>query len=150
VNRALVAAKLNIMKKILVLCTGNSCRSQIAEGYLRCFAGDKANIYSAGIETHGVNPKAIQVMANDGIDISEHTSNHVDEYLAIPFNYVITVCDNANEACPYFPGNVQRFHYNFPDPAKAIGTTEEVMNEFKRVRDMIKTYAADFVKEHIK
>jgi arsenate reductase len=138
------------MKNILVLCTGNSCRSQIAEGYLRYFAGDKANVYSAGIETHGVNPKAIQVMADDGIDISAHTSNHVDEYLAIPFDYVITVCDNANEACPYFPGNVQRFHYNFPDPAKATGTTEEVMNEFKRVRGMIKVYTADFVKEHVK
>lgn len=137
------------MKNILVLCTGNSCRSQIAEGYLRYFAGNKANIYSAGIETHGVNPKAIQVMADDGIDISVHTSNHVDEYLTIPFDVVITVCDNANEACPYFPGNVQRFHYNFPDPAKATGTPDEVMNEFKRVRDMIKTYVADFVKQHI-
>jgi arsenate reductase len=137
------------MKNILVLCTGNSCRSQIAEGYLRYFAGNKANIYSAGIETHGVNPKAIQVMAVDGVDISAHTSNHVDEYLTIPFDYVITVCDNANEACPYFPGDVKRFHYNFPDPAKAVGTPEEVMNEFKRVRDMIKTYAADFVKQHI-
>lgn len=137
------------MKNILVLCTGNSCRSQIAEGYLRYFAGDKANIYSAGIETHGVNPQAIQVMADDGIDISAHTSNHVDEYLTIPFDVVITVCDKANEACPYFPGKVQRFHYNFPDPAKATGTPEEVMNEFKRVRDMIKTYAADFVKQHI-
>lgn len=137
------------MKNILVLCTGNSCRSQIAEGYLRYFASNKANIYSAGIETHGVNPKAIQVMADDGIDISAHTSNHVDEYLNISFDVVITVCDNANEACPYFPGNVQRFHYNFPDPAKATGTPEEVMNEFKRVRDMIKTYAADFVKQHI-
>ena len=88
-------------------------------------------------------------MADDGIDISAHTSNHVDEYLTIPFDDVITVCDNANEACPYFPGNVKRFHYNFPDPAKATGTPEEVMNEFKRVRDMIKTYAADFVKHHI-
>jgi arsenate reductase len=137
------------MKNILVLCTGNSCRSQMAEGYLRYFVGDKANVYSAGIETHGVNSKAIQVMADDGIDISAHTSNPVDEYLAIPFDHVITVCDNANEACPYFPGNVQRFHYNFPDPAKATGTNEEVMNEFKRVRDLIKGYAADFVKEHI-
>ncbi|MBD1384245.1 arsenate reductase ArsC [Mucilaginibacter rigui] len=137
------------MKNILVLCTGNSCRSQIAEGYLRYFAGNKANIYSAGIETHGVNPKAIQVMADDGIDISAHTSNHVDEYLTIPFDVVITVCDNANEACPYFPGNVKRLHYNFPDPAKATGTPDEVMDEFKRVRDMIKTYAADFVKQHI-
>lgn len=145
VHQAVAAAKLNLMKNILVLCTGNSCRSQLAEGYLHYFAGNKANIYSAGIETHGVNPKAIQVMAEDGIDISKHTSNNVNEYLHIPFDMVITVCDNANEACPYFPGNVQRFHYNFPDPAKATGTPEEIMNEFRRVRDMIKTYARDFV-----
>jgi len=137
------------MKNILVLCTGNSCRSQIAEGYLRYFAGDKANVYSAGIETHGVNPKAIQVMAEDHIDISNHTSNHVDEYLAIPFDYVITVCDNANEACPFFPGNVERFHQNFPDPAKAQGTPDEVMVEFRRVRDLIKVYAANFVQTHL-
>lgn len=137
------------MKKILVLCTGNSCRSQIAEGYLRHFAEDKAEIYSAGIETHGVNPKAIQVMAEDHLDISGHTSNNVDEYLNISFDYVITVCDNANEACPYFPGKTERFHQNFPDPAKATGTQEEVMNEFRRVRDLIKIYAADFVKQHL-
>lgn len=140
-----------IMEKIniLVLCTGNSCRSQIAEGYLRYFADGKAEVYSAGIETHGVNPKAIQVMAEDHIDISHHTSNHVDEYLNIAFDYVITVCDNANEACPFFPGNVKRFHYDFPDPAKATGTEEEVMTEFRRVRDLIKVYAADFVKQHL-
>ncbi|MGY4537905.1 arsenate reductase [Mucilaginibacter sp. UYNi724] len=138
------------MMNILILCTGNSCRSQIAEGYLRHYAGNKATIYSAGIETHGVNPKAIEVMAADGIDLSAHTSNHVDEYLHIPFDYVITVCDNANEACPYFPGDVKRFHYNFPDPAKATGTADEVMAEFIRVRDMIKAYTYDFVKQHIK
>jgi arsenate reductase len=137
------------MKNILVLCTGNSCRSQLAEGYLRHFAGNKANVYSAGIETHGVNPTAIQVMAEDHLNISAHTSNHVDEYLAIPFDYVITVCDNAYEACPYFPGSVKRFHKNFPDPAKALGTEEEVMYEFRRVRDMIKVYAADFVAQNI-
>lgn len=137
------------MKNILVLCTGNSCRSQLAEGYLRYFAGDKANIYSAGIETHGVNPKAVQVMAEDHIDISNHTSNHVDEYLSIPFDYVITVCDNANEACPFFPGTVQRFHENFPDPAKATGTAEEVMEEFRRVRDLIKVYAVNFVQANL-
>ncbi|MGI4804590.1 MAG: arsenate reductase ArsC [Janthinobacterium lividum] len=137
------------MKNILVLCTGNSCRSQLAEGYLRHFAGEKATIYSAGIETHGVNPKAVQVMAEDQIDISTHSSNHVDEYLSVPFDYVITVCDNANEACPYFPGNVQRFHHNFPDPAKAVGSPEEIMNEFRRVRDMIKIYAADFISQHV-
>lgn len=138
------------MKNILVLCTGNSCRSQIAEGYLRYFAGNTATIYSAGIETHGVNPKAIQVMAEDGIDISQHTSNNVDEYVAIPFDYVITVCDNANEACPFFPGNVVRFHQNFPDPAKATGDAEQVMNEFRRVRDLIKIYAEDFIRRELK
>ena len=137
------------MKNILVLCTGNSCRSQLAEGYLRYFADDKAVVYSAGIETHGVNPKAIQVMAEDGIDISHHTSNNVDEYLAVPFDYVITVCDNASENCPYFPGSVKRFHHNFPDPAKATGTAEEVMDEFRKVRDMIKTYSKDFINQHI-
>lgn len=137
------------MKNILVLCTGNSCRSQIAEGYLRYFAVDKANIYSAGIETHGLNPKAVQVMAEGHINISKHTSNQVDEYLTLPFDYVITVCDNANEACPYFPGKVQRFHQNFPDPAKATGNAEEVINEFRKVREMIKVFAADFVNQHI-
>lgn len=137
------------MNNILVLCTGNSCRSQIAHGYLQQFADHRAKVYSAGIETHGVNPKAIQVMAEDGIDISKHTSNNVNEYLSIPFDYVITVCDNASENCPYFPGNVQRFHYNFPDPAKATGTPEEVINEFRRVRDMIKVYSLDFVNQHL-
>lgn len=137
------------MKNILVLCTGNSCRSQLAEGYLNYFAGEKATIYSAGIETHGVNPKAIQVMAEDGLDISGHTSNLADEYLDIPFDYVITVCDNANEACPYFPGNVKRFHHNFPDPAKATGTPEEVMDEFGRVRDLIKDYCQNFVQKNL-
>lgn len=137
------------MKNVLVLCTGNSCRSQIAHGYLKSFSGDKATIYSAGIETHGVNPKAIQVMAEDHIDLSKHTSNNINEYLDIPFDYVITVCDNANEACPYLPGNFERFHYNFPDPAKARGTDEQVISEFRKVRDMIKIYCLDFVNKHI-
>ena len=131
--------------KILVLCTGNSCRSQIAEGYLRHFAGDHAEIYSAGIETHGVNQKAIEIMAEDGIDISKHTSNHIDEYQAIHFDYVITVCDNAKESCPFFPTNAEKFHQNFPDPAKTTGTEEEVMNEFRRVRNMVKDYAENFI-----
>src|SRR5882757_4595169 len=133
------------MKKILVLCTGNSCRSQIAEGYLQLFAGDKAQVYSAGVEIHGVHPKAIKIMADDSIDISRHTSNNVDENMDIPFDYIITVCDNAKENCPYFPSKAQRFHQNFPDPAKATGTEQEVMDEFKRVRDMIKVYTADFI-----
>jgi arsenate reductase len=128
------------MKKILVLCTGNSCRSQIAEGYLRQFAGNKAEVYSAGVETHGVNPRAIQVMKEDGIDISHHTSNNVNEYKDIDFDYVITVCDNAKERCPYFPSKAKKFHYNFPDPAKAKGTEVDVMQQFRKVREMIKRY----------
>lgn len=137
------------MKKVLVLCTGNSCRSQMAHGYLQFFAGEAAQIYSAGIETHGVNPKAIKVMAEDLIDISGHTSNNVDEYAKIDFDAVITVCDNANEACPFFPGNAHRFHQNFPDPAKATGSAEEVMDEFRGVRNKIKAYSADFVLRHL-
>lgn len=137
------------MKKVLVLCTGNSCRSQIAHGYLQKFAGDKAEVYSAGVETHGVNPKAIATMKEDGIDISHHTSNNVLEYQGIDFDYVITVCDNAKERCPYFPSRAEKFHYNFPDPAKATGTEEELKREFARVREMIKKYSLDFVKEHI-
>lgn len=138
------------MKNILVLCTGNSCRSQIAEGYLRHFSIGKANIYSAGIERHGVNPRAIQIMAEDGIDISGHTSNYVDEFAAIVFDYVITVCDHARESCPYFPVQAEKFHHNFPDPAKAIGSEEEIMEEFRRVRNMIKDYTKDFADWHIK
>ena len=91
------------MKKVLVLCTGNSCRSQLAEGYLRYFAGNKAEIFSAGVETHGVNPRAIATMKEDGIDISAHTSNNISEYAGIDFDYIITVCDNARERCPFFP-----------------------------------------------
>lgn len=136
-------------KKILVLCTGNSCRSQIAEGYLKHFAGGHADVYSAGVETHGVNPKAIAVMAEDGINISHHTSNHVDEYYHINFDYVITVCDNARERCPYFPSSAKKFHYNFPDPARAEGSEEQVMNTFRSVRDMIRAYAEDFVRTEL-
>ncbi|WP_316768931.1 arsenate reductase ArsC [Pedobacter frigiditerrae] len=136
------------MKKILVLCTGNSCRSQIAEGYLRYFANGKAEIYSAGIETHGVNPRAIETMAADGIDISNHTSNNIDEYTNIDFDYVITVCDHAKENCPYFPTKAIKLHYNFPDPAKATGNDEEIKAQFASVRNMIKAYCQDFF-QHI-
>ena len=137
------------MKKILVLCTGNSCRSQLAEGYLRHFAGDKALVYSAGVETHGVNPRAIATMQQDGIDISGHTSNNILEYTGIEFDYVITVCDNAKERCPYFPSKAQKFHYNFPDPAKATGTEAEIEKAFSDVRALIKKYCADFVKNNL-
>ena len=136
-------------KKILVLCTGNSCRSQIAEGYLKHFAGEKAEIYSAGIETHGVNPKAIATMKDDGIDISNHTSNNIDEYRNIDFDFVITVCDNAKERCPFFPTKAQKLHYNFPDPAKAIGTNEEIAEEFRKVRQQIKDYCENFVAKNL-
>jgi len=135
--------------KILVLCTGNSCRSQIAEGYLRYFAKDKAEIYSAGVETHGVNPKAIETMKEDGIDISHHTSNNIDEYFTIDFDFVITVCDNAKERCPFFSTKAKKFHQNFPDPAKATGTAEEINNEFREVREMIKTYCKEFIEQNI-
>ena len=135
-------------KKILVLCTGNSCRSQIAEGYLRYFANDKADVYSAGVETHGVNPKAIATMKEDGIDISNHTSNNIDEYRNIDFDFVITVCDNAKERCPFFPTKAQKFHYNFPDPAKATGSDDEISEEFRKVRQQIKEYCEKFVAEN--
>lgn len=137
------------MKKILVLCTGNSCRSQIAEGYLRNFAGDKASVYSAGVETHGVNTKAIAIMAEDGIDISGHTSNNIDEYIDIDFDFVITVCDNAKERCPYFPTNAKKFHHNFPDPGKATGSEEQITGQFRMVREMVKTYSENFVNENL-
>lgn len=136
-------------KKILILCTGNSCRSQIAEGYMKFFAGNKAEVYSAGVETHGVNPKAILIMKEDGIDISTHTSNNIDEYTNIDFDFVITVCDNAKERCPFFPTKAVKFHYNFPDPAKAIGTDSEIMEQFRSVRGMIKEYCKNFVAENL-
>ena len=132
-------------KKILVLCTGNSCRSQIAHGYLQTFGGDKVEVYSAGVETHGVNPKAIATMKEDGIDISKHTSNNVVEYQEIEFDFVITVCDNAKERCPYFPSRATKFHNNFPDPAKAVGTEEEIKKEFERVRNLIRDYCQVFI-----
>ena len=137
------------MKNILVLCTGNSCRSQIAQGYLAHFTNPQhVQVDSAGVETHGVNPRAIATMLEDGIDISHHTSNNIDEYRHIDFDFVLTVCDNAKERCPYFPTKAQKFHYNFPDPAKATGTDDEISEQFRAVRQMIKNYCHDFVVEH--
>jgi arsenate reductase len=138
------------MKKILILCTGNSCRSQIAEGYMRYFAGNRAEVYSAGVETHGVNPKAIDTMREDGIDISAHTSNHIDQYRNTDFDFVLTVCDNAKESCPYFPADAQTFHHNFTDPAKATGSEGQIMNQFQKVRDEIKEYCRQFAANHFK
>ena len=131
----------------LILCTGNACRSQIAEGLLRSIA-PHIGVYSAGIETHGVNPRAIKVMSEIDIDISSHTSNHIDEYRGVQFNHIITVCDHAYENCPYFPSEALRHHMNFPDPAKAKGEEEEIMSEFRKVRDLINEYLEGFVEEH--
>ncbi len=137
------------MKNILVLCTGNSCRSQIAHGFLASMTAGKANVYSAGVETHGVNPKAIATMKEIGIDISDHTSNNITEYFGVDFDYVITVCDNAKERCPYFPTKAVKLHYNFPDPAKALGTEEEINEQFRIVRSLIKDYCEKFVQGNI-
>lgn len=134
---------------ILVLCTGNSCRSQMAEGYLKHFAKDNATIYSAGVETHGVNPRAIAIMKEDEIDISNHTSNNLEEYLDIKFDYILTVCDNAKERCPFFPGKAERLHYNFFDPSKVEGTEEEIHHAFTKTRNQIKEYCKDFVEEKV-
>ena len=149
VHQVADVVKVDDMKNILVLCTGNSCRSQMAEGFLRHYSRGKATIYSAGIEAHGVNPKAILAMKTDEIDISNHTSNLVDEYSHLNFDYVITVCDNANELCPIFPSKAKKFHHNFPDPAKAIGTDEEIIYQFARVRDLIKDYCRTFIVENL-
>lgn len=133
------------VKDILVLSAENSCRSQLAESYLRHFAKHRANVYSAGIKVHGVNPKAIQVMKEDGIDISNHTSNHMDEYTNIDFDLILTVSNNTIA----FPSKALSFHYNFPDPTKATGTEEEILNEFRTTRDLIKMYCEKFIKIHL-
>ncbi len=138
------------MKNILVLCTGNSCRSQMAHGYLNHFLDNReVNVYSAGIETHGINPDAAKIMKEDGIDISQHTSNNIDEYTDVDFDYIITVCDHANENCPYIPSkNAKRLHHNFYDPSKLVGTDEEKHAAFLKAREEIKVYFKDFVVEY--
>ena len=125
-------------KKILILCTGNSCRSQMAEGFLKSYDKD-LEVYSAGTAPSArVHPKAIQVMAEVGIDIKEGYPQHVDEFLDKDFDYVITVCGGAKESCPSFHGNViKQLHIGFDDPAEATGTEEEIFSEFKRIRDEI-------------
>ncbi len=131
--------------KILVLCTGNSCRSQMAEGYLRKYADASVEVYSAGIEAHGLNPRAVASMARDGVDISGQKSTLVDEYAAMVFDVVLTVCDNAQENCPILPSKAGaptvRLHHSFPDPAKAQGTPEEIQEAFDSVRDQIKAFS---------
>lgn len=135
------------MTKILVLCTGNSCRSQIAEGFLTKMVGNDVKIFSAGIEAHGLNPRAVKCMNEIGIDISTQTSDLIQSYLNENIQHVITVCDSAAEKCPIFPTVGQIHHNSFPDPAKASGTEDEIMDEFRAVRESIKDYCQNFVEE---
>jgi len=137
---------------VLILCTGNSCRSHMAEGILRQAAGDFLNVRSAGSNPAGyVHPKAIQVMTEIGIDLSKHTSKSMDEFLGQKVDTVITVCGNADQACPMFPGQVHRYHWGFDDPARASGTEEEILQQFRQVRDQIalvfNAYAAGLVEQ---
>lgn len=134
---------MNSKLKILFLCTGNSCRSQMAEGWARHLKGDSIEPCSAGIETHGLNPNAVKVMAEAGVDISGHTSKHLDELKEVDFDYVITVCGHANEHCPIFPGKTQVVHVGFDDPpqlAKDAKTEEEALDHYRRIRDEIKSW----------
>ena len=131
------------MLKVLFLCTGNSCRSQMAEGWCEQLKGDVIESYSAGVETHGLNPKAVQVMAEAGVDISGHRSKHVRELSDVAFDYVVTVCGNAQESCPVFPGKTKVVHVGFDDPprlAKEARTEEEALNHYRRVRDEIRKF----------
>ena len=129
--------------KVLFLCTGNSCRSQMAEGWARALKGDVMEAYSAGLSTHGLNPSAVKVMAEAGVDISGHRSKHLNELKDIPFDYVVTVCDNAHESCPLFPGKTRVVHRSFDDPprlAKDAKSEEEALNHYRRVRDEIRAF----------
>ena len=131
------------MLKILFLCTGNSCRSQMAEGWARHLHRDKIEPFSAGIETHGLNQNAVKVMAEAGVDISKHKSKHVEDLMHIDFNYVVTVCDHASENCPVFPGEAVVFHRWFDDPprlAKNAKSEDEVLAHYRRVRDEIRDF----------
>jgi len=134
-------------KRVLILCTGNSARSQMAEGLLRHDGGDKFEVESAGVVSSFVRPQAIEVMREIGIDISDHHSKSLDEFLEQPFDFVITVCDKAAENCPIFPGNATRLHWSFYDPAEAQGTDEEILTVLRRVRDDIRRRLSRFLKD---
>jgi arsenate reductase len=125
-------------ERVLFLCTHNSARSQIAEGLLRDFAGDRFEVHSAGTEATSVRPQAVRVMGELGVDISGQESKTLERYLGEPFDYVITVCDEANEACPFFPGAKRRLHWSLPDPTRTDGTEEERVEIFRSVRDRLK------------
>jgi arsenate reductase (thioredoxin) len=131
-------------KRVLILCTGNSARSQMAEGLLRHIAGESFEVESAGVESSHVRPQAIEAMRETGIDISSHRSKFVDEFAGQEFDYVITVCDNANERCPIFPGKTERIHWSFDDPADAVGDENARLAVFRRVRDEIESRLRQF------
>ena len=131
-------------KKVLILCTGNSARSQMAEGLLRHDAGDRFEVESAGTKPGQVRPEAIAVMKEVGIDISGHRSKSVDEFAGRKFDYVLTVCDSAKESCPIYPGHANRLHRNFEDPAAFQGSEAERLAKFRRIRDEIRSYLRDF------
>jgi arsenate reductase len=133
-------------KRILFLCTGNSARSQIAEGFLRHMAGDKFQVYSAGIKPTQINPLAIKVMAEVGVDISEHRSKSAMEFIGQEFDYVVTVCDNAKQTCPVFPGHYEKLHWSLDDPAEAEGSEEDKLRVFRKIRDKIKDNVLTFIK----
>lgn len=133
-------------KRVLILCTGNSARSQMAEGLLRHMARDRFEVLSAGVEPSQVRPQAIEAMREIGIDISDHRSKSVDEFAGQEFDYVITVCDNANERCPVFPGKTGRIHWSFDDPAAAVGDQASQLAVFRRVRDEIESRLREFLK----
>jgi arsenate reductase (thioredoxin) len=136
-------------KRVLILCTGNSARSQMAEGLLRHDAGERFDVESAGTKPGIVRPEAIAVMKELGIDISGHRSKHVDEFAGQRFDYVITVCDNARESCPVFFGAAHRLHRSFADPATENGSEEERLTLFRRVRDELRGYLADFARHAV-
>ncbi len=131
--------------RVLFLCTGNSCRSQMAEGWLRHLAGDRFEVVSAGTHPVGLNPYAVTVMSEAGVDISHHVSERVNPYLNQHFHYVITVCDHAQEACPVFPGAATKLHWSFDDPAKAMGTYEQKLIVFRKTRDEISSRIRHFL-----
>jgi len=136
------------MNKVLILCTGNSCRSQMAEGLLSYFSRN-TKVYSAGTKPEKVNPYAIKAMTEIGIDISRNTSNHSDEYVDIDFDYVFTVCDNAKEICPIYPNAKQIIHHSFTDPANATGTEQEQLKVYIEVRNQLSDYFKAFVKNKL-
>lgn len=132
-------------QRVLILCTGNSARSQMAEGLLRALGGERVEVFSAGSKPSQVNPYAIRAMARRGIDISGQRSKHLNEFISQPFDYVITVCDNAAESCPLFPGKAERIHWSFPDPAAVQGNDDEILASFESIRDGLEAKLAAWV-----